>query len=521
MPPGTEPPPTDDRAGQQAGNGTEIRRDVKRELSPWSARRALTLGLTAGNASSAPAKRRSRSPSMTAFEDVKASNGSTTRSQGRARSRSRERSAAFSQAASNVARNRSRDDDTSSHSRWGLGPKEPQPPYRRQRERSLESRRESRREQSRDTNKGRSRDNRNHSRERHRESSKDKVRDGSRLRDRERVREEKRHRSRDRHRHRSEDRRRDRSRDRHGGEHREGSTDRHSDRPKDRHRDRSGDRHRERSRNRERTSHKRGGRSRERRDRSPYGKRKEPSSRSRSPIPYRHKRRASSSASPPRHRRRSSRSPISPSKRRKHSPSASPPPRSRKPLPDQEVSFRGLDSSTQAPTKYGGAPPDREKPNFKPTGLLAKEANKVEGTKISLKYHEPPEARKPPASARWVLMIFKGPDVVDNIELSSQSCWLLGRAAQVADIHLEHPSCSQQHAAIQFRWITKTVEDESGVRKQTGKVKPYLIDLESSNGTMLNDEDLEHGRYIELRDKDIIKFGGSDREYMIMRPPRE
>jgi smad nuclear-interacting protein 1 len=98
---------------------------------------------------------------------------------------------------------------------------------------------------------------------------------------------------------------------------------------------------------------------------------------------------------------------------------------------------------------------------------------------------------------------------------------LLGRAAEVADIHLEHPSCSQQHAAIQFRWVTKTVEDESGVRKQTGKVKPYIIDLGSSNGTILNDEPIEPERYIELRNKDILRFGGSERDYMLMLPPRE
>lgn len=67
----------------------------------------------------------------------------------------------------------------------------------------------------------------------------------------------------------------------------------------------------------------------------------------------------------------------------------------------------------------------------------------------------------------------------------------------------------------------KTVEDEYGVRQQKGKVKLYVIDLESSNGTELNGEELEAGRYFELRDKDILKFGGSEREYVIMLPPKE
>jgi smad nuclear-interacting protein 1 len=162
---------------------------------------------------------------------------------------------------------------------------------------------------------------------------------------------------------------------------------------------------------------------------------------------------------------------------------------------------------------------DKQKPNFAPTGLLAREANKVTGTNISLKYHEPPEARKPPASAQWRIFVFKGKDTLDTIELYTRSVWLLGRAPEVADILLAHPSSSQQHAAIQFRYIVKRVEDEFGVTQKKGKVKPYIIDLESSNGTMLNGDKLEAGRYFELRDGDLLKFGGSDREYVIMLPP--
>jgi len=45
--------------------------------------------------------------------------------------------------------------------------------------------------------------------------------------------------------------------------------------------------------------------------------------------------------------------------------------------------------------------------------------------------------------------------------------------------------------------------------------------LESSNGTELNGEDLEASRYFELRDKDVLKFGGSEREYVVMLPPPE
>lgn len=183
------------------------------------------------------------------------------------------------------------------------------------------------------------------------------------------------------------------------------------------------------------------------------------------------------------------------------------------------MSFRGLDDSTQPPSKYGGAPPNKERPNFKPTGALAKAANRVEGTKISLKYNEPPDARKPPPSQPWRIFVFKGDDVVDTIEIWQKSCWLLGRAQEVVDYVLEHPSSSGQHAVIQFRYIQKTVEDEFGVKSTRGRVKPYVIDLESSNGTELNGNDIEASRYFELRDKDILKFAGSEREYVVMLPP--
>jgi smad nuclear-interacting protein 1 len=117
--------------------------------------------------------------------------------------------------------------------------------------------------------------------------------------------------------------------------------------------------------------------------------------------------------------------------------------------------------------------------------------------------------------------VFKGEDVVDTIEIWQKSCWLLGRSQEVVDYVLEHPSSSGQHAAIQFRYIQKTTEDEFGVKSSKGKVKPYIIDLESSNGTELNGETVAASRYLELRDKDILKFAGSEREYVVMLPPPE
>ncbi|KAK4148920.1 SMAD/FHA domain-containing protein [Chaetomidium leptoderma] len=182
------------------------------------------------------------------------------------------------------------------------------------------------------------------------------------------------------------------------------------------------------------------------------------------------------------------------------------------PLPSQGDSF----------AVSNGEEPEKpiEKPNFGNSGALAAASNSVtqaDGTTVTLKYHEPPEARKPPPRDSWKLFVFKGQDIVDTIELGSRSCWLIGRELAVVDLPAEHPSISKQHAAIQFRYTEK--RNEFG--DKIGRVKPYLIDLESANGTMLNSEKAPESRYLELRNKDMVQFGSSTREYVLMLAPKE
>ncbi|KAH7349603.1 SMAD/FHA domain-containing protein, partial [Plectosphaerella cucumerina] len=157
----------------------------------------------------------------------------------------------------------------------------------------------------------------------------------------------------------------------------------------------------------------------------------------------------------------------------------------------------------------------KEQPNFSNSGALAKAANSIQqadGSVVTLKYHEPPEARKPPAKDDWKMFVFKGDDVVDTIGLSTRSCWLVGREPAVVDILAEHPSLSKQHAVVQFRYVEK--RNEFG--DKIGRVKPYLIDLESANKTLLNGKKIAESRYVELRDKDVVQFGHSTREYVVM-----
>ena len=129
-----------------------------------------------------------------------------------------------------------------------------------------------------------------------------------------------------------------------------------------------------------------------------------------------------------------------------------------------------------------------------------------------LKYSEPADSRRPPASPAYKLFVFKDAAIVETIDLNPRSCWLIGRDRAVADLPVDHPSCSKQHAVLQFRFVTKV--DEFG--EKMGGVRLYIMDLESANGTLLNGDDIEPQRFVECREGDLVKFGLSTREYVLM-----
>ncbi|KAJ3298522.1 Smad nuclear-interacting protein 1 [Borealophlyctis nickersoniae] len=60
------------------------------------------------------------------------------------------------------------------------------------------------------------------------------------------------------------------------------------------------------------------------------------------------------------------------------------------------------------------------------------------------------------------------------------------------------------------------VTDPNAVGPSGKRIKPYLIDLESTNGTYVNGERIPSSRYYEVKVGDAIKFGYSSREYVMM-----
>ncbi|XP_026464147.1 smad nuclear-interacting protein 1-like [Ctenocephalides felis] len=150
----------------------------------------------------------------------------------------------------------------------------------------------------------------------------------------------------------------------------------------------------------------------------------------------------------------------------------------------------------------------KEQPNFGLSGKLTEDVNTFNG--VVIKYAEPPEARKP--KRRWRFYPFKGETAMPTLYIHRQSCYLIGRDRKVVDLPVDHPSCSKQHAALQYRLVTFQRDDGS-----TGKrIRPYLIDLESANGTYVNNNKIEPKKYVELLEKDVIKFGYSSREYVLL-----
>ncbi|CAL2029428.1 unnamed protein product [Caenorhabditis brenneri] len=156
-----------------------------------------------------------------------------------------------------------------------------------------------------------------------------------------------------------------------------------------------------------------------------------------------------------------------------------------------------------------GPPKEKEKVNLGTSGALTEDTNTFRG--VVIKYNEPPEAKKP--NARWRLYPFKGDEALQVLYIHRQSAYLIGRDHKIADIPVDHPSCSKQHAVLQFRSMPFTRDDGTKARR----IMPYIIDLGSGNGTFLNEEKIEPQRYIELKEKDMLKFGFSTREYVVMK----
>lgn len=163
--------------------------------------------------------------------------------------------------------------------------------------------------------------------------------------------------------------------------------------------------------------------------------------------------------------------------------------------------------------------------HFKPSGLLytyndasntsttntstSSNSSTTNNSRGTLKYFECDDScdpRRYPSSATFKLFVFKGTSAVETIDLSTRSCYRLGRDEKINQIPLLHESISSQHAVLQYRL-------------RDNRCRLYLMDLASSNGTTINGEEIkvEAMRFYEILDGDVVKFGASTRDYVFMK----
>ena len=69
---------------------------------------------------------------------------------------------------------------------------------------------------------------------------------------------------------------------------------------------------------------------------------------------------------------------------------------------------------------------------------------------------------------------------------------------------------------LQFRMRSLPPDPANPGAPQKFAVKPYIMDLDSTNGTHVNKERVPGRRYYELRERDVLTFGNSSREFVIL-----
>ncbi|SCU94034.1 LAFA_0F19482g1_1 [Lachancea sp. 'fantastica'] len=171
-------------------------------------------------------------------------------------------------------------------------------------------------------------------------------------------------------------------------------------------------------------------------------------------------------------------------------------------------------------------------PIFEPSGILALETHNKEG--IQLLHTEPQDSVSPLSYYRkhslplrkqthFQAVVYKDSDenYLSKYNLLERTNYLIGRKLNtddepslqdenreivLADIPIPEETCSKQHCVIQFR------------ENKQNQLKAYVIDLDSSNGTMLNNVALPRARYVELKDQDVIRFSkdDSDSDYFLV-----
>lgn len=143
------------------------------------------------------------------------------------------------------------------------------------------------------------------------------------------------------------------------------------------------------------------------------------------------------------------------------------------------------------------------------TSKSTAEENVTPDTKsIPVPYLEPFWGGKP--KDEYKLEVLKSGVILETIDLTKNSFYAVGRLPS-CNLSLAHPTISRYHAIIQYR----VLEDE------TNSKGFYLYDLESTHGTFWNGHRIKPRCYVRLHGGHMIRFGCSQRKYILQAPPED
>ena len=181
---------------------------------------------------------------------------------------------------------------------------------------------------------------------------------------------------------------------------------------------------------------------------------------------------------------------------------------------DEEISKLKKDLNKKVEKEENKLEIEKEKPNFEPSGILLKELemeyNKSINSKTMINYNPPTDSIIPSKNEIWFLFKFSEnkKEEEETYKLIDKEFFLIGKDPRICDIRIKQKNISRQHAVIQFRKIRKGNEWE---------ILPYLIDLNSTNGTYLNGDKIDNKKYYELREKDQLNFGDKNLDFLLMK----
>ncbi|XP_033225490.1 kanadaptin [Belonocnema kinseyi] len=151
---------------------------------------------------------------------------------------------------------------------------------------------------------------------------------------------------------------------------------------------------------------------------------------------------------------------------------------------------------------------EKEKIEAEKEKQLKIEKQKQAKAEVPLPYKEPAWSGKP--DKEYKAEVLKSGLILEVIDLSKSNFYVVGRLP-VCDISLAHPTISRYHAVFQYR-------SEPDEKNEKGL---YLFDLGSTHGTFWNGNRIRPNMYVRIRGGHMVKFGNSQRKFIMQTPPEE